>query len=66
MEKPNERLAILSRIKAIAKRHPTFRLFTCIDAYTGMHYCHDWNECFDYLVAKGTLNTDGEVNYSLA
>ena len=65
MKEPNERLAILNRIKAVAKRHSTFRVVTCIDTYVAAHYSDDWNECLNYLVSKGTLTTDGEGNYSL-
>lgn len=65
MIEPNERLAIINRIKAIARRYPTFRCITCIDVYMGKHHSYDWDECLDYLVGKGILTTDGEGNYSL-
>ena len=65
MIEPSERLAILSRIKAVARRHSTFQAVTCVAAHWGLHYSDDWDECLDYLVGKGTLTTDGEGNYSL-
>ena len=62
---PNERIAIINRIKAVARRHSTFRDITCVSAYWGQHNSNDWEECLDYLVGKGTLTTDGKGNYEL-
>ena len=54
MKCPNERLAILNRIKA-----------ACICMYMDKHYSYDWEECISSMVKKGQLTPDGKGGYSL-
>ncbi len=62
---PKERLAILSRIRAVGRQCKEFRASTCIGNYFGHHYASDWNECLSSMVKKGQLSCDGKGNYSL-
>lgn len=63
MKKPNERLAIINRIRATARRKNPFRILDLIEKWMGRHCSWDWQECLDYLVEKNELSTDGQGKY---
>ena len=65
MRCPNERLAILNRIKAVGRRNKVFNADTCIAKYMSEHFSYDWDECISSMVKKGQLTSDGKGGYSL-
>lgn len=52
---PKERPAITKKVRAIAKKMPSFRRLDCIETHFGEHYMEDWQECIDSMVKKGEL-----------
>jgi len=63
MIRPNERLSIINRIRATARRKSPFAFTHLLENRMGRHYSEDWQECLDYLVEKGELSTDGQGSY---
>ena len=64
MIRPNERLAILNRILAMAKKRQTFERVDLVRKHLSGHLTDDWQEVLDSLVSKGKLSIDSYLDHT--